>query len=155
MTSRRHPDIGQTRDHGPGPQANTGYWLRQAALAWQRELGRRLRPLDLTVTQFMILSGAGWLGARNGIPPTQQQVADLAGTDKMMTSKVTATLSAAGLVDRERHGREVRIRQTAAGRDLTERALEQVRAIEGIFFGAESAQLRKQLAEIAHAMARE
>ena len=44
-----------------GPLASTGYWVKQAALSWQRELDAALRDLDLTSTQFSVLAGASWL----------------------------------------------------------------------------------------------
>jgi DNA-binding MarR family transcriptional regulator len=139
------------RDSGPGPQANTGHWLRQAALSWQRELGRRLRPLGLTPTQFFVLSCTGWLAATQG-PPTQQQVADLAGTDRMMTSKVVTTLEGLGYLERAAdpgHGRLKRLSQTARGRELTRAALVHVREVEEVFFGdLDSIALRHQLAEL-------
>jgi len=139
------------RDSGPGPQASTGYWLRNAALAWQRELGRRLRPLNLTPTQFMVLSSAGWLTVTSGAP-TQQGVADLAGSDRMMTSKVAATLEKLGLLERfgdAHHGKLRRLRQTARGRELTLAALGHLRDIEETFFSdLDTVALRRQLAAL-------
>ena len=39
-----------------------GFWLHHAALAWRQVFDRRLRPLNLTPTQFMLLASAGgWL----------------------------------------------------------------------------------------------
>ncbi len=143
--------VATVRDSGPGPHANTGHWLRQAALRWHRELGRRLRPLGLTPTQFFVLSGTGWLHATTG-PPTQQEVADLAGTDRMMTSKVVATLERLGFLAHtidEHHGRLKRLHQTPAGRDVTIAALVHIQEIEQIFFGGlDSIALRHQLAAV-------
>ena len=73
-----------------------GFWLHHAALAWRQVFDRRLRPLNLTPTQFMLWRPpGGWLRLR---PPTQQEVADHAGTDRMMTFKVLQTLMDRGLV---------------------------------------------------------
>jgi DNA-binding MarR family transcriptional regulator len=139
------------RDSGPGPQASTGHWLRQAALSWQRELGRRLRPLKLTPTQFFVLSCTGWLDATSG-PPTQQEVADLAGTDRMMTSKVVGTLEGLGLLQHQpdaSNGRLKRLSQTPRGREVTGAALVHLRDIEAQFFdGLDAMALRHQLAAV-------
>ena len=53
-----------------------GFWLQHAALACRQVFGRRLRPLHLTPTQFMLTASAGWAGR----------------DDRMMTSKVLHAL---------------------------------------------------------------
>ena len=35
-----------------------GFWLHHAALAWRQVFDRRLRPLNLSPTQFMLLASA-------------------------------------------------------------------------------------------------
>jgi len=43
------------------PLMSPGFWLHHAALAWQQVFGRRLRPLNLTPTQFMLMAPPpGW-----------------------------------------------------------------------------------------------
>ena len=69
-----------------------GFWLHHAALAWRQVFDRRLRPLYLSPTQFMLLASAGWLVTTSGGPPTQQEVADHADADRMLASKVLQTL---------------------------------------------------------------
>ena len=78
-----------------------GFWLHHAALAWRQVFDRRLRPLYLSPTQFMLLASAGWLVTTSGGPPTQQEVADHAGADRMMASKVLQTLVDRDLVVRQ------------------------------------------------------
>ncbi|MHB1533975.1 MAG: MarR family winged helix-turn-helix transcriptional regulator [Acidimicrobiales bacterium] len=122
-----------------GPLASPGHWLHHAALAWQRDLTRRLRPLGLTPTQFMILGAVGWL-ADTDRPPTQQAVADLAGVDRMMTSKVISGLEARALVERSddpTDGRTRRLRQTATGKKAALAAVEVVTAVDRDFFSGE------------------
>lgn len=136
-TGRAQAPADEATGAAPGPLNNTGYWLHQAALTWNRELARRLRPLGLTPTQFMVLSCAGWLAATQGAP-TQQQVADLAGTDRMMTSRVMAALTAAGLLARTadpRSRRAKRVRPTEEGDRLVQAALASVREVEELLFG--------------------
>jgi hypothetical protein len=87
---------------GPrGPLMSPGFWLHHAAPAWRQVFDRRLRPLNLTPTQFMLLASAGWLAATSGRPPTQQEVADHADADRAMTSRVLQTLVDRGLVIRQ------------------------------------------------------
>ena len=88
-----------------GPLASSGYWLRRSAQQWRRELGMRLRELDLTPTQFDVIAATSWL-ARSGTAPTQQDIADFSGNDRMMTSKVVRALEARGLVARRPEGRK-------------------------------------------------
>ena len=120
-----------------GPPASTGYWLRLGAMAWQRELDARLRPLGLTTAQFSVLAGASWT-ARSGTPPTQQQVADFAGLDRMLTSKLLQAMQASGLVERlpdADDGRVRRVRATAAGQQAVRDAGALARAVDADFFG--------------------
>jgi hypothetical protein len=37
-----------------------GFWLHHAALAWRQVFDRRLRPLNVTPTLFMLPASAGW-----------------------------------------------------------------------------------------------
>lgn len=133
---------------GPvGPVASTGFWLHRAALTYLRELDARLRPLGLTHTQFSLLAAVSWLGRRSD-PPTQQQAAVFAGTDRMMTSKVLRTLEAGGLVQRVPDALDARVRRvlpTPAGRELLTEATRAARAVDADLFGA-GTELRDALA---------
>lgn len=134
-----------------GPLLSPGFWLHHAALAWRAEMEARLRPLGLTHTQFMLLATAGWLEHRHG-PPTQQQVADRAGTDRQMTSRVVRTLSGRGLLTRDTDGanaRVLRLTPTAEGRDLTRRAVAVVQDLDRHLFGPHPSRLRDELRGIA------
>ncbi|QLQ17068.1 MAG: winged helix-turn-helix transcriptional regulator [Micropruina sp.] len=76
-------------------------------------------------------------GGHSGAP-TQQEVADLAGTDRMMTSRVMAALTAAGLLARTadpRSRRAKRVRPTEEGDRLVQAALASVREVEELLFG--------------------
>jgi DNA-binding MarR family transcriptional regulator len=134
-----------------GPMLSPGFWLHQAALAWRAELDARLRALSLTPTQFMLLASAGWLEHVAG-PPTQQQVADQAGADRMMTSRVVRTLEEAGLLVRQAHetdGRGLRVALTPAGRDLVQQATAIAREVDALFFGADAPAMRTALRRVA------
>jgi DNA-binding MarR family transcriptional regulator len=136
---------------GPlGPLSSPGFWLQRAAETYLRELDARLRPLDLTHTQFQLLASAGWLG-RDGAAPTQQQVAEFAGADRMMTSKVLGTLEARGLLIRTADAQDARLRRvtvTDPARALLREATRIARAVDAALLGGD-AELRDRLAAIA------
>ncbi|MGC3953013.1 MAG: MarR family transcriptional regulator [Propionicimonas sp.] len=126
-----------TGTRGHGPRASTGFWLYHAGLAWQRELDTRLRPLGLTHTQFTLLASTSHLGKQHETP-TQQQVAELSGVDRMMTSKVLTELHRRGLITRVAHaqdGRAKAVRTTEAGAALVARAVRIVAEIDDALFG--------------------
>ncbi|SEP20725.1 MarR family winged helix-turn-helix transcriptional regulator [Amycolatopsis saalfeldensis] len=128
-----------------------GFWLHQAALAWRAQLDVRLRPLGLTPTQFLLLSSADRLERRDG-PATQQEVAEQAGADRMMTSKVLRLLEKRGLLSRTAHesdARSMRVALSADGRVLAERAAAIAREFDDAFFGAGAPLLCKELQAVA------
>ena len=134
-----------------GPLMSPGFWLHHAALEWRATVERNLRPLGLTLTQFNLLASAGWLG-RQGELPTQQQVVDMAGADRMMGSRVIRVLEDRALLVRRPDlddARILRIEVTAAGRDLASRAIRIVVDTDLQVFGPDSDALRDQLKSIA------
>jgi DNA-binding MarR family transcriptional regulator len=140
-----------------GPAGSPGFWLHRAALSWLSELDRRLRPLGLTHTQFTLLSALSWL-ALSAPAPTQQQVADLAGADRMMASRVLRGLAERGLLERSAHpmdARALHLRATAAGRALVRRAVVIAAEVDEIYFGppgdADRERQRARLATMATA----
>lgn len=134
-----------------GPLASPGYWVHHAALAWRRELAVRLRPLDLTPTRFDVLAALSHLSKSSA--PSQQDVADFAGIDRMMTSKLASTLEAEGLIVRIPDPNDARanlLSLTRAGSELVARATAVARAFDLELFG--SAAERAQLIEPLSAM---
>lgn len=128
-----------------------GFWLHHAALEWRATLERNLRPLGLTPTQFNLLASAGWLG-RQGELPTQQQVADMSGADRMMASKVIRVLEERGLLARRADpvdARVLRIEITTAGRELVGKGVQIAVDTDAQMFGPAGEQLREQLKPIA------
>lgn len=135
-----------------GPLMSPGFWLHHAALAWKQLFERRLRPLGLTSTQFMLLSSVGWLTATTSQPPTQQEAADYAGADRMMTSKVLQTLEERGLVTKEpdpADARVKRLRPTDKGRDLVRQGIRIAVDLDEELFAPEADRLRDSLKHIA------
>jgi DNA-binding MarR family transcriptional regulator len=134
-----------------GPMLSPGFWLHHAALAWRGELERRLKAIGLTPTQFLLLASAGWLEHIQGAP-TQQQVADHAGADRMMTSKVLKSLLDRDLLVRvvdPADARAYRLTLTSKGRKLTRESTEIARSLDTEFFGDKPERLRSTLRQIA------
>lgn len=133
-----------------GPMASPGFWLHHAALAWRAQMEAILAPFGLTHTQFMLLATTGWLEGTAGTP-TQQQVADRAGCDRQMTSRVVRTLQGRGLIARSSdhsNARALRLTLTNEGRDLTRQAIEAVRDLDLRMFGSDPSAIRGELRAI-------
>src|SRR5262245_32312193 len=108
-----------------GPVVSPGFWLQHAGLAGRQAMEHKRGALGLTPTQSNLLASTGWL-ARTGEPPTQQQVADNAGADRMMASKVLRGLEDRGLLARTadpHDSRTLRLRLTDEGRALASKAI--------------------------------
>jgi len=129
-------DEPQSRWTGPG--RSPGFLLWRVTLAWQRAMRAALAPHDLTHVQFVLLASAWWLGDHEQ-PPTQQRLAEQAGTDTMMTSQVIRKLADRGLVSRSpdpRDARALRITVTPDGRELLSAALRDVEHADAEYFAA-------------------
>jgi DNA-binding MarR family transcriptional regulator/ADP-ribose pyrophosphatase YjhB (NUDIX family) len=128
-----------------------GFWLHHAALAWKQSFDRRLRPLTLTSTQFILLSSIGWLAHTTSQPPTQQEAADLAAADRMMTSKVLQTLEERGLVSKEpdpADARVKRLRLTEEGLALVRQGIRIAVDLDEELFGPDADPFREHLQRI-------
>jgi len=115
-----------------------GFLLWHATLRWQRAVALALRPLGLTHVQFVLLAGAWWL-ARQNQRPSQRELADHAGTDRMMTSQVVRTLESRGLLRRELDEVDARVRRlvvTAEGGRLAVEAIATVEATDEAYFAS-------------------
>lgn len=116
---------------------SAGLLLWQVTLAWQRAMRAALEPHDLTHVQFVLLASAWWLGEHEEAP-TQQRIADHAGTDTMMTSQVLRRLAARQLITRELDENDARARRivlTETGRNVLKDALSDVETTDAEFFG--------------------
>jgi DNA-binding MarR family transcriptional regulator len=119
-----------------GPEESPGFLLWRVTLSWQRAMRAALAPHDLTHVQFVLLASAWWLGDREA-PPTQQRLAEQAGTDPMMTSQVVRKLADRDLITRDPDPADARARRltlTAPGRALLTRALRDVERADAEFF---------------------
>ncbi len=149
MTATRYPE---------GPTASPGFLLWHLTLAWQRAVTAALEPLGLTHVQFVLLACAWWLD-RHGQVPNQLQLARQAGTDVKMTSQVVRRLEAKGLLEREvdpGDGRARRLRLTAEGERLAQRAIAAVEQADARFFGTEAAAITALLQRmVGHGLVRD
>ena len=84
------------------PEDSPGFLLAQVTMLWQRKLKRVLDPLNLTHTQFVLLSSLAWLSKENN-PVTQVDIANLSNADRMMVSKVLRTLEEKKFITRNEH----------------------------------------------------
>lgn len=119
-----------------GPEESPGFLLWRVTLAWQRTMRAALAPHDLTHVQFVLLASTWWLGDREAAP-TQQRLAEQAGTDPMMTSQVVRKLADRGLLTRDPDPADARARRltlTAEGRALLTTALRDVERADTEFF---------------------
>ncbi len=124
-----------------GPAASPGFLLWHLTLAWQRAVAAVLEPLDLTHVQFVLLACAWWLGTQGQVP-NQLQLARQAGIDVKMTSQVVRRLEAKGLLHRQvdpGDSRARRLRLTAEGARLSQRAIAAVEQADAQFFGTAAA----------------
>jgi DNA-binding MarR family transcriptional regulator len=126
----------QPRSRWTGPGRSPGFLLWRVTLAWQRAMRAALAPHGLTHVQFVLLASAWWL-ADHEEPPTQQRLAEQAGTDTMMTSQVVRKLAERGLVARTpdpRDARALRLTVTPEGREVLAAALRDVERADAEYF---------------------
>lgn len=116
---------------------STGLLLWQVTNSWQAAQRAALKPLGLTHVQFVLLAALTWLGDEAEV--SQQNLADHARTDPMMTSQVLRALEGQELVSRTPDPADRRAKLlsvTATGRELVNRAIVLVEACDAGFFAA-------------------
>lgn len=89
------------------PKDDLGFLLWQVAMTWQRQLNRALGKIELTHTQFAILSALRSL-LKESNTVTQKSIAERSNTDTMMVSKVLRKLEKKGFIEREEHKTDTR-----------------------------------------------
>ncbi len=134
-----------------GPFGSPGFHLWHASLRWTQEVARALQPLGLTHTQFFLLGAIGWLTKSSGEAPKQREVAEFAKLDKVMTSQVTRSLEADGVLVRKddpADSRAWRLELTPKGKKMLAEAVTRVRQVDVAFFGKDAERLRDALAAL-------
>ena len=118
------------------PEESPGFLLAQVTMLWQRKQKRVLDQLNLTHTQFVLLSSLAWLSKERDFV-TQVDIANLSNTDRMMVSKVLRTLEEKEFVTRHEHKTDTRakiIRLTQEGAEVLQKALIMVESVDLDFF---------------------
>ena len=118
------------------PDSSPGFQFWKQFLVWQRALNARLAPHGITQPQFSILAVTGWL-TREGRPVSQQQIADLAGMDRMHVSHLVRRLVDQGQLQRQRTASDHRtwmISLTEHGRACLAITLPIVETFDAAFF---------------------
>lgn len=121
----------------PDPEASLGLQFWNVYARWHGRIMARLRPLDISHTQFVILAALLWCHGE-GETPSQARVASLTSLDKMTLSKALKALVARELVIKSRDRVDTRrfvLNLSARGKALTMQALHQVEAVDEHFFG--------------------
>ncbi len=123
MTPKEH--TWEVKSSFKTPEESPGYLLAQLTLLWQRKLKKVLDPLDLTHTQFVLLTSIAWLSGKND-DTTQVEIADFNNFDRMMVSKVLRTLETKKLISRQEHKTDTRaktIKLTSSGKKVQQLAI--------------------------------
>lgn len=117
-------------------QKAPGFLLWQIEMCWQRVINKTLLELDLTYTQFIVLTICGWLAKPNK-KVYQHQVAKHSKIDRMMTSRILASLEKKEFINRikiEGDARAKLVLLTPNGKKVLDLSLIAVSAMESKFF---------------------
>lgn len=120
------------------PNESPGYLLGQLTMLWQRKHKKVLDPLNLTQTQFVLLTALGWLSRQND-NVTQVDIANQSNSDRMMVSKVLRTLEEKKFISRQGHQTDTRakvIKLTDEGAKVLQKALTAIENADIDFFSA-------------------
>ena len=118
------------------PKENLGFLLWQTNMIWQRKLNRALDRIELTHTQFAIMSALRSL-LKTSSTVTQKAIAERSNTDTMMVSKVLKTLEKKGVIERRQHDTDTRAKcvfLTSVGYKLFQEAFEVTATSNAAFF---------------------
>lgn len=118
------------------PEDSPGFLLAQLTMLWQRKQKRVLDPLNLTHTQFVLMSSLAWLSREND-SVTQVDIANLSNSDRMMVSKVLRLLEQKQFISRHLHQIDTRakiIKLTQKGTEVLQKAIVEVENADKEFF---------------------
>jgi DNA-binding MarR family transcriptional regulator len=113
-----------------------GFLLWQIEMCWQRIINKVLMESDLTYTQFIVLGICGWL-AKHQTKVYQHQVAKHSKIDRMMTSRILASLEKKEYINRIKIDGDARAKLvilTPRGKKVLDLSLRTVSEMEANFF---------------------
>ncbi|MCX5007816.1 MarR family transcriptional regulator [Streptomyces sp. NBC_00638] len=111
--------------------ATPGFLVWRLSMKWRVAVDRAVGPLGLTHAQYSLVASLYGMH-RDGLRPSQRQLADHTGLEPLYVSKLARSLEAARLVDRVRDPadpRAVRLSLTEDGRAVTRRAITVVQGL--------------------------
>ncbi|MEP6763664.1 MAG: MarR family transcriptional regulator [Gemmatimonadaceae bacterium] len=112
-----------------------GFLLWKAANALQRSHAEALRDLEITTTQFSLLTCLVYLQQSGDV--TASRIVSHAGMDKMLVSDLLAALTKKNFVRRVPNPADARsalVQATATGQRTTNAAIQKIEAIDKEFF---------------------
>ena len=126
------------------PEDSPGFLLAQVTMLWQRDQKRVLDPLNLTRTQFVLMSSLAWLSRENSVV-TQVDIANISNADRMMVSKVLRTLEDKKFIVRYELPTDTRakvIKLTNKGEEVLQKAIVKIENTDLEFFSAINTNLK-------------
>jgi DNA-binding MarR family transcriptional regulator len=113
------------------PPPTTGFLLWHVSLRWRVAVDRALAPLDLTHATYGLLATLHGL-SRDGLEPSQRELADYSGLEPMYISKLARSLQRSGLLERaesQTDPRAWRLTLTNRGNRVLRKAVATVQAL--------------------------
>ncbi|WP_207422724.1 MarR family winged helix-turn-helix transcriptional regulator [Desertivirga brevis] len=113
-----------------------GFLLWQMEMCWQRIANQTLSNFDLTYTQFIVLRISDYLNESNQTV-FQHQVAKFSRIDRMMTSRILASLEKKNFIEREKLSGDARAKLvvlTKKGKEILASSQEALTEAEEAFF---------------------
>ena len=113
--------------------ATPGFLVWRLSMKWRVAVDRAVAPLGLTHAQYALVASLYGM-RRDGLRPSQRQLADHTGLEALYVSKLARALETAGLLERARDPRDPRAVQlalTEQGREVTRHAIEVVQGLMG------------------------
>jgi MarR family transcriptional regulator, organic hydroperoxide resistance regulator len=105
-----------------------GHLVWRLSMKWRVAVDRAVAPLGLTHAQYVLLASLYGM-ERDGLRPTQRELADHTGLEPLYTSKLARALDAEGLIRRDRDPvdtRAVRLALTDRGHEVVQPAITEV-----------------------------
>ncbi len=121
----------------PRPQQSIGFQFWKLHAHWQKRVAEALAPHEITHTQFVILASIKWF-EEQGREPSQAQITQLTGIEKMTLSKAIRQLESTSLVVRiksEVDTRAVAVSLTTSGKETMPQAIRAVENVDAALFG--------------------
>jgi DNA-binding MarR family transcriptional regulator len=114
------------------PPPSIGFLVWHLSMKWRTALDRELAPLGLTAAQYALLASLYALH-RQGVRPSQRELAAFSSLDTMYVSKLIRVLERSGLVERHANpvdSRAVLLTVTGAGEQAVHTARAAVVGLE-------------------------